>query len=421
MPFPSRDEEAVSRPPGQSFADALAAADGRNALPFDDMINRAARVPVTFGRFPGGKPLYPTADRRHRRAARDRIRVFEQDAVVRVPAVRRRDLFQCRERVGPFIRVRQGLAGDGRRTRTDHAEALTAVAVGLHDRLGRPLAVILMECRVQIRGQMNIEDVQPDDRIFAGIVVIVPGPVGREHEIPRLHQHLLAFDIRVRRSVAFDDEAERGGGMTMAFRALARLDKLDRHLKRPAGGFLFRQGGIHELHRPPLGGIVDAAKLDDLAGLHKTGIDRRPWPHMGLELRRAGARLPMSTERMLRHSTVQSFYPWIGRIDLVAHRRSPCPAILYGKALPSIKRLPYNEFKSKRIGSITLHNAYRLAAFFQSTSSRFSGATPRKQRAMVSRVFGQVDVAAGKFVDHRMCSAPMYGSNGAISSYHAFR
>src|SRR5215468_166828 len=113
---------------------------------------------------------------------------------------------------------------------------------------------------------MDVQDVEPDDGIFSWIVMIVPRPVRRQHEIARFHHHLLAFDVGVPRSVAFYDEAECGGGMAVALRALSRLDELDRHLERPAGGLLLRQSRVYELHRPSLGGVVDAAELNDLAG-----------------------------------------------------------------------------------------------------------------------------------------------------------
>ena len=68
-----------------------------------------------------------------------------------------------------------------------------------------------------------VETVEPDDRIFRFIMVIMPCPVGRQDEIAFFHEKLFAGHRGVG-ALPLHDEADRRHVMTMRFGDFARID-----------------------------------------------------------------------------------------------------------------------------------------------------------------------------------------------------
>jgi hypothetical protein len=71
---------------------------------------------------------------------------------------------------------------------------------------------------------MNIEDVEPNNILVSWIEVIVPCPIGREHQVAGFHQHLFAFDICVCCALCLNHESQGGSGMSVTLRTLAGFD-----------------------------------------------------------------------------------------------------------------------------------------------------------------------------------------------------
>jgi len=88
------------------------------------------------------------------------------------------------------------------------------------------LRVELKEHRFQRRDQWNVEAVHPDDAVFGVVAVIVPGPTGRQDQIPRLHVDALAVDGGVG-ATAFDDEANCRRSVAVRARHFAGKQYLD--------------------------------------------------------------------------------------------------------------------------------------------------------------------------------------------------
>ena len=67
----------------------------------------------------------------------------------------------------------------------------------------------LVESLVEAQNQRHVEHVDPVGRAVGTIVMIVPRPVGREHEIEILHCPRLAVDDGGELRVPLNDKAQR--------------------------------------------------------------------------------------------------------------------------------------------------------------------------------------------------------------------
>jgi hypothetical protein len=111
--------------------------------------------------------------------------------------------------------------------------------------------IMLAECRIEQIDDRHVETVEPDHGLVARIAMVVIGPRRRQDEIARVHGGALAIDGRVG-AAAFDDEPQRGGGMTMATCRFARKNELQPGVQ--AVGDLRRaaKAGILQHEHPPL-------------------------------------------------------------------------------------------------------------------------------------------------------------------------
>src|SRR5919197_242939 len=107
MPLPGWNKEAVLLSPAQFISHSFFFSDRSNAFTLDDMVDGAACVTMGLRSLPRRQPLYPTADRRHRRSAGERIGIFEKETVTGIRLCRGCDLFQRRPGIAPLVCVRQ--------------------------------------------------------------------------------------------------------------------------------------------------------------------------------------------------------------------------------------------------------------------------------------------------------------------------
>jgi hypothetical protein len=85
------------------------------------------------------------------------------------------------------------------------------------------LSKMLGEGRVEELHQRNVKAIQPEDRIFTVVSVVVPCHGRRNDEIAFMHNCAFAVDVRVC-SVAFQHKAKRALRMTVCGSNLARQD-----------------------------------------------------------------------------------------------------------------------------------------------------------------------------------------------------
>src|SRR5690348_9998469 len=74
---------------------------------------------------------------------------------------------------------------------------------------------MLGEARIEMIDGWDVEPIQPDHRLITRVTVVVIGPRGRQYEVAGMHGGALAIDSGVG-AFAFDDEAQRGGGVPVA-------------------------------------------------------------------------------------------------------------------------------------------------------------------------------------------------------------
>ena len=84
----------------------------------------------------------------------------------------------------------------------------------------------LEEHRLRVLHERHVEEIDPAARRVAFIGVAVPAPGWGQHDIAGRHVHARAVDDRVGAGLRFDDKAQRGGGVAMRARLLARLHHL---------------------------------------------------------------------------------------------------------------------------------------------------------------------------------------------------
>ncbi|MCY1516541.1 hypothetical protein D9M68_511760 [compost metagenome] len=191
-----------------------------------------------LGVLAGAQQLHAGADGGHDRAARGRVDVFEQDAVVGAAGGGARIAAQRLVGGLPFVlekrRIRLGPAGDLRPQRrvgpggggVVHRIGHGLVQVGVHG----------VEARFHRIDQRDIQAVLPDTGgAVLGHAMLVPGAVGCQHEIVRAQRHLVAVH-HGERAPPFHDEAQRRMRMLVGGSEFARLHDLQARIQPTHGG-----------------------------------------------------------------------------------------------------------------------------------------------------------------------------------------
>ncbi len=75
--------------------------------------------------------------------------------------------------------------------------------------------------------QRDVQHIEPDHRLGALVLMVVPHPARRQHQITLVDGVLFSFDDGID-AVALHDEAQRGRGVTMSGRDFAGQNVLDR-------------------------------------------------------------------------------------------------------------------------------------------------------------------------------------------------
>ena len=124
------------------------------------------------------------------------------------------------------------------------------------------LVVMLDEGRIQHLDDRYVEAVEPEHRLVGVVAVVVPGHVGRDDEVARMHGRALAVDAGMR-ALAFQDEAQRRLRMAVRARYLVRHDELHAGIERGGDLGLPAQAGIFQDQHAALGflGCDQAARL----------------------------------------------------------------------------------------------------------------------------------------------------------------
>src|SRR5207245_10059322 len=112
---------------------------------------------------------------------------------------------------------------------------LNAVA-GVDHRLFHA-AILLVKDRVHVSDKRRVDGIQPNHRLVAGVLVMMPGSLRRQNEIVLLHMEFFAVDDGVSLWISFRHKPERTHAVTMSPCHLARPD----HPKPDAP----RQGRAH--------------------------------------------------------------------------------------------------------------------------------------------------------------------------------
>ena len=137
---------------------------------------------------------------------------------------------------------------------------------------------------VEIIHHAGVQGVDPDDRFFGSVDVVVPHPVGLDQQIARLHHHGFAVRCRVG-AAAGDDEAQRGVGVTVRRGGFAGKHDLKSHRQGLAAGL---QADV-----APKGVGADA---DDFGGFHQGRIDIFPAPQPRLHALTISLVLPVAAQ-----------------------------------------------------------------------------------------------------------------------------
>ena len=116
----------------------------------------------------------------------------------------------------------------------------------------RLVRIILAEHGAEELRERIVQRVEPDHRLAAGMAVIVPAPIRRQHEIARMHRHALAFDGRIS-AAAFDDETHGVRGVAMGAGDFARQDDLHAGIERTGDIAAAGQPRIFQHQHPAFG------------------------------------------------------------------------------------------------------------------------------------------------------------------------
>src|SRR5438067_649953 len=139
----------------------------------------------------------------------------------------------------------------------------------------------LVEIRVERVHQRDVEPVLPDALRAARLdAVVMPGTVGREHQIARAERHALAVDRRIG-AASLHDEAKRGRLVAMGGGEFAGIHHLHAGVEKARGSAPFLAAGVDQHDDAPrrlLGG-------DQLRRAAHEALDLAPLPQRRHRLR----------------------------------------------------------------------------------------------------------------------------------------
>jgi len=281
--FAGQREEAFAVNVGESFDLVNYVPIEGDSKPFagDHKIDRTRRVTVRLRGLAGTQHLRPAAERGQNGATRLRIDIFEHSPVIGATGLAG-SLQQARLDLVP--RKAHLRAGPRRRCRWQHLIGCFQDRQGLSREISERLlrgAEILEEKLVEHAHDRSIENVEPDAGAALAIVMIVPAPSRRQHEVVIGHRTALAIDHGAEARVSLDHETQRRNAVAMCPGELAGADHLNAHIdgrRRPLW-----EAGIIE-HQRAAGG---EGFRHDCAGCFKKVAHVRPLPEEGLA---AGAR-----------------------------------------------------------------------------------------------------------------------------------
>ena len=107
------------------------------------------------------------------------------------------------------------------------------------------LRVWLVEHRLQQVHQGNVQAVQPDDGLVGLVTVVVPGPVGGQHQVAGVHRNAVAVHRGVA-PVAVDNEPKGRRCVPVGAGRLSRHDYLEAREEAVGGGYASFQAGIQQ-------------------------------------------------------------------------------------------------------------------------------------------------------------------------------
>jgi hypothetical protein len=179
-----------------------------------------------------------------------------------------KEVKELASRVAMRLRRRAGAPPVQRHGECRHARVLEVRSIRIHQRRAAGLGAHRLHfslVRVEEGGvhrlhQRNVEHVEPDHRLGAAVLMVVPGPGWREDEVALVHGEALAFDGGGG-AAAFHDEAQGVRGMAVRFGHLAGKDHLD---GAPEGGRgACGKPGVGEAQRAALAARADVHLAPD--------------------------------------------------------------------------------------------------------------------------------------------------------------
>ena len=228
MPLPERHHESVTLLPLQ-----VTFANSGPPLAANDMVDRRAGVAMRFSGLFAFEKLHLAGHRRIGVAAGDGIDITQQPPVIRIAvAVAHRS--KRRVSVLPSITkryaARMAVLCFHRARKAHSAKRLASLA---RDRLFRKFRVFEEE-NIERLDQRPVQAVQPDNRVLRLVVMVVPGPVGRENQVALFHEKFLAIDRRIS-APALHDKSDRRHIVPVRPRHFARIDDGKSHLQGMRG------------------------------------------------------------------------------------------------------------------------------------------------------------------------------------------
>src|SRR3989454_541139 len=249
MEGPGRHREHVLVLPVQPLA-----AHHRVSGALYHVVIRAADVAMGLGRLPRAQQLDVARNGRHDGSAGHSVRVFEDDAVEGVAGVLSRQPFQGGTSLG-------------------HRVVPPRRADALADGLRLPM-VLLVEPGLQHTHQRGVQAIEPDHRLIGVVRMVVPRPIGGQHEVTRVHGNAVTVYDRVA-ALALDDQAQRRGRMAMGAGDLAGHHDLEIGHQRVARRHA-RQLGVGQAKHPSFGLLGP----DELGCPHRLGTQIAPTPYV---------------------------------------------------------------------------------------------------------------------------------------------
>ena len=187
-----------------------------------------------LGLFAFAQQLQLRTHRRHDRPVGERIAVFVDPTVVRRPT----RFAHCAVSVVPAVLELRRIG-------------LSPVLARQRARRLHHLRVHFVEISVERVHQRDVEAVLPDAlRAVRVDAVVVPGAIGREHEVARPERHALAIHGRIS-ATALHDEAQRRSLVAMRGGELARVHHLHAGVEQARGGAPLLAAGVDQHHYAP--------------------------------------------------------------------------------------------------------------------------------------------------------------------------